>query len=172
MMKRMLIRKPVSKMAGLTLLETMFGIAIGALILIAAVIFYTSTKNSQNVSRAVTDINTIVAQADNYIAPGATALNSLSTNNGGNAVTTLQGAGYLPNPMYDPWGANQYSATVTVTSGSNSGIPGKIAISINSLLASDSACNAIATAAQGTNSGDLKGGTGGTSGVCSVTREL
>lgn len=169
-MKRMLMRKSVTKMAGLTLLETMFAIAIGALVVIAAVIFYTSTKNSQNASKAVTDINTIVAQADNYIAPGSAALSDLKTLNSGDAVKTLQAAGYLPTTLSDPWGGT-YSGAVTINAGANLGVPGTIAISISSLVSSDAACNAVATASQGLNT-DAKDPDSGDAGACAIQRDL
>ena len=110
-MKRMLMKRSMGKMAGLTLLETMFGVAIGALILIAAVIFYTSTKNSQNVSKTVTDMNSIVAQTSAYIAPGATALSALTAAST-DTVAVLQSANYLPADMSDPWG-QAYTAVTT-----------------------------------------------------------
>lgn len=173
-MKRMLMRKPASNMAGLTLLETMFGIAIGALILIAAVIFYTSTKNSQNTSKATTDINTIVAAADNYIAPGSDAVAALASPSSGDALGVLQGVGYLPTPMSDPWGQN-YAATVTQNKTAGAGVPGTITITINSLKYNDQSCLAIAAASQGDEVGtaaqdDGKGGT--TGGQCQVQRNL
>lgn len=176
-MKRVLMRKPARKMAGLTLLETMFGIAIGALIIIAAILFYKSTQNGQNVNRAVSDINTIYAQAENYIAPGATALTALAATatctTGSNAICTLQAAGYLPTTLTDPWG-NVYDATVTVNpAGVNKGSPGTIAISPTSLSADDPNCNAIATAVQGTQTGDVKGSGGATeTGTCAITLNL
>jgi type II secretory pathway pseudopilin PulG len=152
-MKRMLMRKPVSKMAGLTLLETMFGIAIGALILIAAVIFYTSTKNSQNTSKVVTDLNSIVAQTSSYIAPGGTSLTNLtSATTAPGSIGVLQGAGYLPSPMNDPWGT-AYSAIVTAGA---AGVPATTTITVAGAGAPTTAtCKAIvqATAPGGTGVG-------------------
>ncbi|MCD6045129.1 MAG: hypothetical protein K0R48_292 [Gammaproteobacteria bacterium] len=174
-MKQMLMRKPISKMAGITLLETMFAIAVGALIVIAAVIFYTSTKNSQNTSKATTDINTIVAAADNYIAPGSAALNALITPEAPatDAIGVLQGVGYLPTPMSDPWGGN-YTATVAASTGTNKGSPGTIAITISSLGYDDALCLAVANASQGAATGDVEQTVDGktTGGLCEITRNL
>ena len=148
-MKRMLMRNPVSKMAGLTLLETMFGVAIGALILIAAVIFYTSTKNSQNVSKTVTDMNSIVAQTSAYIAPGATALGTLTAADT-DTVAILQGANYLPADMSDPWGQAYTAVTTAPTTGT-----AYITITVTGLgaPASDKNCAAIQQAVSATSIG-------------------
>lgn len=107
-MKRMLMRKPFSKMEGLTLLETMFAIAIGALVLIGAVIFYMSTKQSANASKTVGDMNGIVAGYESYAAGGNT-ISSATT------MDLVQAAGFLPKPLNDAWG---YAYTVVVSSGS------------------------------------------------------
>ncbi len=167
-MKEMVIRKSLNKMAGLTLLETMFGVAIGALILIAAVIFYTSTKNSQNVSKTVTDMNSIVAQASAYIAPGQSALDALST---GDAVATLQSVNYLPADMSDPWG-QAYTATVAanhaVTGGGVLGnkdiaaTAATITITVTGLAYGDNNCKAVTQAVSAN-------ATPSTSGTCDFT---
>ena len=138
-MKRMLTRKPFSKMTGLTLLETMFAIAIGALVLIAAVVFYMSTKQSANANKSVGDMNAIVAAYESYITGG----NALSTST---TISTLQTAGYLPTPLNTAWGqaydalAATSPATVTITI---TGAPGN----------TDNTCKAIAqlAGATGTN---------------------
>lgn len=114
---RMVMRKPLGKMAGLTLLETMFALAVGALVLIGAIIFYMSTKQSANTSKAVGDMNAIVAAHESYIA-GGYGLSGLGTTN---SIPTLQKGGYLPDPINDPWGQEYTSivattpATVTIT---------------------------------------------------------
>lgn len=164
-MKQMIMRKSLSKMTGLTLLETMFGVAIGALILIAAVIFYTSTKNSQNVSKTVTDMNSIVAQASAYIAPGQTALDALSK---GDAVKTLQGVNYLPADMSDPWG-QAYTASVAANHATTGKGPldtaataANITITVTGLAYGDSNCKAVTQAVSAN-------ATPSTSGTCDFT---
>ncbi len=165
-MRRILKRKPIGKMVGLTLLETMFGVAIGALILIAAVIFYTSTKNSQNVSKTVTDMNTIVAQASAYVAPGATAASNLNSLNDGNAVKTLQDANYLPPDMSDPWG-QAYTAKLTINNAVTGDTPAAasattITIKVTGLNQGDSNCKAVTQAVSAN-------ATPSTSGTCDFT---
>ncbi len=112
MAQRMLIIKLRSKIMGLTLLETMFSVVIGTLILISAIAFYSSTKQSANINKAVTDLNTIVAQTQAYIVGGG--LSDLNAA-GANTVDVLQKNGYLPNPISDPWG-QQYTGTFTLGS--------------------------------------------------------
>ncbi len=114
-MKKMLARKPFSRMEGLTLLETMFALAVGALVLIGAVIFYMSTKQSANASKSVGDMNAIVAGYQSYIAGGNT-MTSATT------LTDIQSAGFLPTPLYDAWG-QAYTVDSTTT-------PGVLAITI------------------------------------------
>lgn len=112
MVQRMLTTKLYKKMKGLTLLETMFAIAIGALVLVAAIVFYGSTKQSANINKAVRDLNTIVAQTQTYMVAGG--VSDLSATDA-NTVDVLQKNGYLPNPITDPWG-KQYTGTFTLGS--------------------------------------------------------
>lgn len=147
-MKRMLMRKPFSKMEGLTLLETMFAIAIGALVLIGAIIFYMSTKNSATVSKVMSDMNGITAAADTYIASGNSATNLTD-----DAITTLQTAGLLPTPMNTPFGV-PYAATVSGN---------KINIVITGLGLSDAMCTTITSTVANTQSQGVAAGAGTTS---------
>ena len=106
-MKRMLMRKPFSKMKGLTLLETMFAIAIGALVLIGAVIFYMSTKQNANTTKTVGDMNAIVSAYESFMAGGNTLAKTTD-------IPALQTAGFLPTPLNTAWG-QPYTATPTLS---------------------------------------------------------
>ncbi len=122
----MVMIKLRSKIMGLTLLETMFAVVIGTLILLSAIVFYNSTKQSANINKAVTDLNTIVAQTQAYmVAGGVSDLSAV----GANTVDVLQKNGYLPTPISDPWG-QQYTGTFVL--GSNT-TPTSTTITIVSL---------------------------------------
>ncbi|MCD6045130.1 MAG: hypothetical protein K0R48_293 [Gammaproteobacteria bacterium] len=108
-MPAILTRKSGWHMKGLTLLETLFALAISALVLVAAVAFYASSKQSANITKAVKDLNTIVGQTHTYMVMGG--LSDLTADNA-NTVSVLQGADYLPSPMSDPWG-QEYKAVMT-----------------------------------------------------------
>ena len=112
MVQRMRATKLYKKVKGLTLLETMFAVVIGTLILLLAIVFYNSTKQSANINKVVTDLNTIVAQTQAYMIAGG--VNDLSAA-GANTIDVLQKNGYLPNPISDPWG-QQYTGTFTLGS--------------------------------------------------------
>lgn len=99
-------------MIGLTLLETMFAITVGAIVLIAATAFYDSAKHSANINKAVRDLNTIVAQTQSYMVAGGVSDLSTTTN-GTDTVKKLQTNGYLPTPISDPWG-QAYTGTFTL----------------------------------------------------------
>lgn len=159
-MIRRLTRKPFSKMDGLTLLETMFALAVGALVLIGAVIFYMSTKTSATTSKVITDMNAITAAADTYIASGNSASN-LS-----DAMGPLQTAGLLPKPMNDPYG-QEYTATVAANSN-------QIVIAIPGLPKADQGCTNIATAVGANSSNGSSQGvtTGDDSTYCSFSYTL
>jgi type II secretory pathway pseudopilin PulG len=140
-MKRMLTRKPFSKMEGLTLLETMFAIAIGALVLIAAVVFYMSTKQSANANKSVGDMNAIVAAYESYMT-GGNALTAGATGTGTD-IPKLQTTGYLPTPLNTAWG--QAYTTVVTTS------PAAVTITITGAPGNtDNTCKAIAQLAGAT----------------------
>ncbi len=124
-MKKMLTRKPFSRMEGLTLLETMFALAVGALVLIGAVIFYMSTKQNANASKSVGDMNAIVAGYQSYIAGGNAAPS------GTTGLALVQDAGFLPKPLNDAWGI-AYKVELSATTGLlNIGIPGIALADIN-----------------------------------------
>lgn len=156
-MKRMLTKKLLSRMKGLTVLETMLALAIGALVILAIVIFYISTKTSATTSKVITDMNSIVAAADSYIAGGQPASNLSS-----DAITPLIDAGLLPNPINDPWG-QQYTATVAVSTGTSS----TITITVPGIAGGDSNCNAITSATK-----NAQGVTAGSGTGCSFTYTL
>ncbi len=150
-MKRMLTKKWIRKMPGITVLEVMLALAVSALIIIAVVMFYNATKTSASVSKVISDMNGIVAAADTYIAGGGAASNLT----GDNAISTLQGAGLLPATLNDPWGL-PYTATVTAATASTA----TIEIGIPGAKSGDSNCNALvsATASQ-SNVTPVSGGT-------------
>ena len=98
----MLTRKMIM---GITLLETLFALAVGALVLVGALLFYTSITQNSNVNKTVSDMNAIVtayrAYALGHVVTAATT------------IATLQNSNLLPNPFLNPWGAG-YDAAVTV----------------------------------------------------------
>lgn len=104
----MLTEKSFIKLRGLTLLETVIALAIGALVLIGAVLYYTSTSQTANVNKAVSDMNSIVAAFKVYAA-GNTV--TADTN-----LTTLQNNNLLPNPLVNPWGGAYDVAVIPATS--------------------------------------------------------
>jgi type II secretory pathway pseudopilin PulG len=156
-MRRMLIKKSFSKMTGLTLLETMFAIAIGALVLIGAVIFYMSTKQNANTNKAVGDMNAIVSAIQNYTA-GGNPLGGITD------LSDLQSGGYLPNPLNDPWG-QQYTIVVA----SSGSVTASVTITIPGIDMGDNNCNAIKQSVV-TGSGAAKDAS--KSGSCAFTYNL
>src|SRR3990167_336023 len=100
MVNIMLVRKSAAKTAGLTLLETMLALAIGALVFLGAVIFYQSTRQSANVSRALSDMNAIKSGYKAYLASGF----KLNATSDAAQLQAVQDAGFLPKPLIDPWG--------------------------------------------------------------------
>jgi type II secretory pathway pseudopilin PulG len=137
-MKRMLTRKPFSKMTGLTLLETMFALAVGALVLIGAVIFYMSTKQSANTSKTVGDMNAIVSAYQSYLVSGADATKTPPT------IAILQTGGYLPTGsggagvIYDAWGLAYGVEWTPATS--------TLTITVTGLATGDKNCAAVTLA--------------------------
>ena len=98
-------------MAGLTLLETMFALALGIMVIIAIMLIYNGTKKSGVASKVISDVTAIVAGFDNYIGAG---------NPGGTPSTSnVQAAGFLAGSggnILDPYGAN-YDITYSATDG-------------------------------------------------------
>ncbi len=161
MMKRILSQKPLGRMAGLTLLETMFALAIGALVLIGAIIFYVSTKQSANANKIAGDMNGIVAGYQSYFAGG-------NPSTGGIAMSVIQAAGFLPDPLNTPFGL-QYDAKYTPTATS-----GTLEIDVSGLKPGDTTCAAV-TSLVGSSGGTSipTGGTlGTTTGNCAYTYTL
>jgi type II secretory pathway pseudopilin PulG len=161
-MKKMLVTNRFKKVAGLTLLETMFALAVGALVLIGAVLFYMSTKQSGNTSRAVGDMNAIVSAIGNYTGQNYDINNLVGTG----AVGILQSKGYLPDPLLDPWG-QPYGVTVSTTGAKTQvsitipgiGAAGKSVLG-KPISGGDKNCNAIviAVGSAATSGGLLAGG--------------
>ncbi len=112
MVQRMRATKVYKKMKGLTLLETMFAMSIGMMILIGVMLFYGTVKQNTNINKAVRDLNAIVAQTQTYMVAGGVSDLSAA---GADTVNVLQTNGYLPNPISDPWG-QQYKGTFTLGS--------------------------------------------------------
>lgn len=148
-MKRVMNKGPLGSMAGLTLLETMFAIALGVLVLIGAVIFFSSGKQSTGASKTVADINSIASGYQSYIATGqslgsvtetaAPGSPTAGTTTGTYAV--VQTAGYVPAsltstigiPYNVAYSKSDGTLKITVT-----GVPAKNATcsAINSMLVS------------------------------------
>lgn len=131
-----------NKMTGLTLLETMFALAVGAFVLIAAIILYKSIRLNASVSQVMSDMNSIRAGYKSYLASGY----QFNASDDAAQLLAVQNAGFLPNPLNDPWGL-PYAVSLT-----NSHYLGSIVISIPGLDLSskDPRCNAIWKAAQTT----------------------
>lgn len=110
MIRRKAIKKSFYSMAGLTLLETMFAMTIGSIIVIGVIIFYGVVRQNANINKVVKDLNTIAGQTQTYMTAGGVGDLSAS---GANTVSVLQNTGYLPSPMSDPWG-NQYTGILTL----------------------------------------------------------
>ncbi len=137
----MLLRKPATnKMTGLTLLETMFALAVGAFVLLAAIILYKSITLNSNVNQVMNDMNTIRAGYKNYFVSGYT----FNAADDAAQLLAVQNAGFLPSTLNDPWGLPYFVSVA------NSHYPGKIIIGIPGLDLSskDPRCNAIWKAAQ------------------------
>ncbi len=100
MVNQMLMKKPTAKMKGLTLLETMFALAVGAFVLIAAVILYKSIRLNANVGQVMSDMNSIRAGYKSYLASGY----QFNAATDGAQLLAVQNAGFLPTTLNDPWG--------------------------------------------------------------------
>ncbi len=137
-----------NKMTGLTLLETMFALAVGAFVLIAAIILYKSIRLNASVSQVMSDMNSIRAGYKSYLASGYQFDSALSNTA---QLQAVQNAGFLPGTLNDPWGL------AYVVSVNNSNYPGDIIIAIPGLnlvtgdpTTTDLRCQAIWKAAQTT----------------------
>lgn len=135
----MLMDKPAAhKMTGLTLLETMFALAVSALVLIGVIIFYQSTRLNAGVSKTMTDMNAIRTGYKSYLVSG---YNFDSALNDTEQLQAVQNAGFLPNPLNNAWG-QAYIVSLTK-------YPGYIVIAIPGLGTTkwgsdpDSRCDAI-----------------------------
>jgi type II secretory pathway pseudopilin PulG len=132
-------------MKGLTLLETMFALAVGAFVLIAVVIVYKSIRQSANVSQTMTDLNAIRAGYKSYLASGYKFDTTLSSEA---QLQAVQDAGFLPDPLNTPWGQpyvvslTKYSGYITIA------IPGLNKVNQDNPSAGDGRCQAIWKAAQ------------------------
>jgi type II secretory pathway pseudopilin PulG len=146
MVNGMLMRKPAAnKMTGLTLLETMFALAVGAFVLIAAVILYKSIRLNASVNQVMSDMNSIRAGYKSYLASGY----QFNASDDAAQLLAVQNAGFLPSPLNDPWGL-PYAASLTL-------YPGYLTVIIPGLnkvtpdpTTTDPRCQAIWKAAQTT----------------------
>lgn len=138
MVHKMLMRKSAAKMTGATLLETMFTLAVGAFVLIAAVVLYKSIRLNSNVSQVMSDMNTIRVGYKNYLTSGY----KFDAKSDADQLKAVQTAGFLPSTLNDPWGLS-YVVSLTLYSGYIT-----IAIPGLDLSSKDYRCNAIWKAAQ------------------------
>ena len=171
-------RNLARRMAGLTLLETLFAIVLGVLVTLGAILFFSSGKQSTNANRIVTDINSIVAGYDNYLATGQTlTAKGDPCPTDGTAGSTcsyyiISDAGYLPTALMDPLGSPykiSYSGAASATSGT-------IAIQIGGVSANDALCTTISTMIPTATGSVSAGGVGskipGGTGTCTATMNL
>ena len=138
-------RNFTKRIAGLTLLETLFAIVLGVLVTLGAILFFSSGKQSTNANRIVTDMNSIVAGYDNYLATGSTGLSGTTVNDSscdstgkGEAACSyyvVSQAGYLPTSLNAPTGA---AYTIKYSSSD-----GTVAITVPGTEVGDSLCNAV-----------------------------
>lgn len=136
----MLGKKVFSKIVGLTLLETMLAVAVGAVVLMGVVIYYASARQNGNVTKVVGDMNAIMGGYRSYIAQGNMVCGFLSsTCSSLTALSNLQTAGLLPSPMNDPWG----QAYTAVSSSPEGKIQVVITVPGIGSADEDKTCNAI-----------------------------
>ena len=139
-MRQMKISK---HMAGLTLLETLFAIVLGVLVTLGAILFFSSGKQSTNANRIVTDMNSIVAGYDNYLATGSTGLSGVTDSSCTSTTTAtascsyavISSAGYLPTALNAPTGA-AYEISYSSTDG-------QVSITVPGATYDDSLCKAV-----------------------------
>jgi type II secretory pathway pseudopilin PulG len=138
MVNEMLMNKPVvNKMTGLTMLETMFALALGTLVLASAILFYQSTQRSAAVSKTMTDMNAIRTGYKSYLTSGY----QFNASTDALQLQAVQDVGFLPNPLNNAWG-QAYIVSLT-------DYPGYITIAIPGLGTTkygsgpDSRCDAI-----------------------------
>lgn len=144
-MKSILNERTFNKIAGVTLLETMLALAVGAVVLVGVAIYYTSARQSANVTQVVADMNAIVGAYKTYVGRGNVIGN---TDRGGSVgISALENKGYLPKPFNDPWGQAYVATSCTSVSGGWGGVL-EIIIIIPGLgtAENDNTCKAIAQA--------------------------
>lgn len=135
-------------MAGLSLLETMIALAVGALVLVGAIVFYQTLSRNENVNKTMTDMNSIRSAYKMYYNSGNVLSTANNTTTQANQLLAIQNAGLLPNPLNDAWGQayvvslGWYSGNITIA------IPGI------GMAGGDKNCQAIWNAVQ--NSGGFK----------------
>jgi type II secretory pathway pseudopilin PulG len=107
------MKRTYKSMMGVTLLEIMLVLAIAALVIVMSIRFYQSASNSNKVNAAVSQIQGIVAAAENYA----------NANGGKYDFTNATLAPYLPGgsgTLNNPWGgsvtvAGGTAGTMTIT---------------------------------------------------------
>ncbi len=119
---------------GLTLLETMMALALGALVILGIVMYYGTVSYGSNVNKAVADMNAIVGAYRDY----ATAY-PVTTDT---TIQVLQDNDLLPSSLIDPWG-QAYTTTVSES------VPTTVTINLIGLAKNtDKQCQAIKQAVQ------------------------
>lgn len=136
MMKKMMFKPSLKKMKGLTLLETMFALALGVLVLIAIMLIYNGTKRTGVQSKVVSDITSIVGGFESYIAAGNPS--------GAPTMNTVNSAGFLASATpVTPFGQNY--AVNAKTDGTGGPVNGVVTVGVSGLLATDPQCAQIGT---------------------------
>ena len=127
-------------MQGVTLLETVIALAIGALVLIGATVYYTSANQTANINKSASDMNSIVAAFRVYAAGNTVTADT--------SITTLQNDTLLPNPLINPWGGAYVITVIPATST----VPTIIKIWVANLRGpnDDPDCAALGDAVRGT----------------------
>lgn len=132
-------------MTGLSLLETMIALAVGAVVLVGAIVFYQTLSRNANVNKTMTDMNNIRSAYKAYYDNGNTLSTAIDATTQANQLLAIQDAGFLPNPLNDAWGQ-----AYVVSLG---WYPGNISIAIPGLasagVGNDKNCQAIARSVQG-----------------------
>jgi type II secretory pathway pseudopilin PulG len=112
--------RTLNKIAGVTLLETMLALAVGAVVLVGAIIYYASARQSANVTQVIADMNAIVGAYKTYVGRGNVIGNTAQ--GGSVGISTLQNKGFLPKPFNDPWGQAYVATSCTSVGGGWGGV--------------------------------------------------
>lgn len=110
------MKKRLSAMYGVTLLEIMLVLAIAAMIIVMSVRYYQSATSSQQANTALEQIQAITAAADSLAQSGGAY--NLTSALGGSDTTAKSALGpILPaNGLIMPWGATATFSAITASS--------------------------------------------------------